>query len=96
MILDDGREQPMRDADARATELTVRVREMNRRSSWEREGKAVRAAVASSPVGCVECAELKAAWQKAASGVDHERAVDAGIALRSHFRDEHLLPRDGW
>lgn len=54
----------------------------------EREAAGVRGAAPRSPVGCAECAELEAA-RRAAVGA---AAVDAMVAVRSHFRDAHLLP----
>ncbi|MEU4210477.1 hypothetical protein AB0F13_10870 [Streptomyces sp. NPDC026206] len=72
-------------AQRRDAELRSKVREVNERSG---EGRAT----ASSPVGCAECVELEAARRQAAAGGDRVRAEDATIAVRSHFRDAHLLP----
>ncbi|MEU4208602.1 ATP-binding protein [Streptomyces sp. NPDC026206] len=52
-----------------------------------------RAARGRSPRGCSECAELEAARRKAVAGGDGETVVDATVAVRSHFRDAHLLKR---
>ncbi|MEU7131944.1 hypothetical protein [Streptomyces sp. NPDC046261] len=57
----------------------------------EREAAGVRG-VPRSPVGCAECAELEAV-RRAAVGA---AAVDAVVAVRSHFRDAHLLPAGPW
>ncbi len=47
----------------------------------------------SSPVGCTTCAELEADRRLAAAGDDKVRTEDATVAVRSHFRDAHLLPQ---
>ncbi|GAA3048382.1 hypothetical protein GCM10020000_30810 [Streptomyces olivoverticillatus] len=49
-----------------------------------------------SPVGCTECTELEAARREAVTHGDSERIVDATIAVRSHFRDAHLMPGRTW
>ncbi|MCC3775913.1 hypothetical protein [Streptomyces sp. UNOB3_S3] len=46
----------------------------------------------ASPVGCAECAALVAARQEAGASGDEEKAVDAMVAVRSHFREAHVLP----
>ncbi len=74
------------------TELRARVRETNERSrkGWETAG--LRPRVSASPIGCVECVALENA-RRAAVAEGGERAIeDATIAVRSHFRDAHLLP----
>ncbi|MEU3350035.1 ATP-binding protein [Streptomyces sp. NPDC037389] len=47
-----------------------------------------------SPAGCTDCVELEGERRKA---VAEKRALeeiqDASIAIRSHFRDTHLLPQ---
>ncbi|MCC3775588.1 ATP-binding protein [Streptomyces sp. UNOB3_S3] len=47
-----------------------------------------------SPAGCTDCVDLEGARRKA---VAEKRALeeiqDASIAIRSHFRDTHLLPQ---
>ncbi len=47
---------------------------------------------AKSPIGCTDCAELEAARRAAVAGSDREKVVDATVAVRSHFRDAHILP----
>ncbi|MFF7729877.1 ATP-binding protein [Streptomyces sp. NPDC008001] len=42
--------------------------------------------------GCRECAALEAARREAEVRYGGERAVDAAIALRRHFRTTHRLP----
>ncbi|GHF48588.1 hypothetical protein GCM10010218_32590 [Streptomyces mashuensis] len=49
-----------------------------------------------SPVGCTDCATLEGARRWAVAEGDHERIVDATVAVRSHFRNEHILPRLTW
>ncbi|MEV4743934.1 ATP-binding protein [Streptomyces sp. NPDC049555] len=46
-----------------------------------------------SPIDCPDCAALEAARRKAAAGGDRTRIEDTTVAVRSHFRDAHLLPR---
>ncbi|MEU5052636.1 ATP-binding protein [Streptomyces sp. NPDC021096] len=48
-----------------------------------------------SPVNCGECAALEAARRAAVAAGDTVHAEDAAIAVRSHFRHAHLLPRRG-
>ncbi|WP_190111202.1 hypothetical protein [Streptomyces cinnamoneus] len=62
----------------------------------EREAAGVRATAARSPVGCVECAGLEVARRQAVAHGDKEAIVDATVAVRSHFRDAHLLPGRTW
>ncbi|GHC73806.1 ATP-binding protein [Streptomyces cinnamoneus] len=45
-----------------------------------------------SPVGCADCTRLETARREAVSGGDRRRIDDANVAVRSHFRDVHLLP----
>ncbi|GHF36713.1 hypothetical protein GCM10010218_17820 [Streptomyces mashuensis] len=62
----------------------------------EREAAGLRASAARpplSPVGCKECAELEAARRQAVLGRDKEEITDATVAIRSHFRNAHILPR---
>ncbi|PAU45068.1 ATP-binding protein [Streptomyces albireticuli] len=47
----------------------------------------------ASPLGCRECAHLEAERRRLAADGDGEKAVDAGIAVRRHFRSAHLLPK---
>ncbi|WP_058044500.1 hypothetical protein [Streptomyces roseifaciens] len=49
-----------------------------------------RAASTVSLVGCKECAELEAA-RREAEACGGDRAVDAAIAVRRHFRNAHRL-----
>ncbi|MFD0382838.1 hypothetical protein ACFQ2B_11995 [Streptomyces stramineus] len=42
--------------------------------------------------GCAECAELSAAQREAAKGDDADKAGDALVAQRSHWRMAHTLP----
>ncbi|MEU5052416.1 ATP-binding protein [Streptomyces sp. NPDC021096] len=46
-----------------------------------------------SPAACNECAALESARRKAVTGGDKDAVVDATVAVRSHFRDAHLLRR---
>ncbi|GHF47526.1 hypothetical protein GCM10010218_31150 [Streptomyces mashuensis] len=49
---------------------------------------------AKSPVGCMDCVRLEAARRQAVAEChDHDAVVDATVAIRSHFRDAHLLFR---
>lgn len=45
-----------------------------------------------SPVDCGECVTLEAARRAAVTAGGKAAAEDAAIAVRSHFRDAHLLP----
>ncbi|MEU7135294.1 ATP-binding protein [Streptomyces sp. NPDC046261] len=45
-----------------------------------------------SPVDCGECVALEAVRRAAVAACDTAGAEDAAIAVRSHFRDAHLLP----
>ncbi|ARZ70192.1 regulatory protein [Streptomyces albireticuli] len=47
----------------------------------------------ASPLGCRECAHLEAERRRLAACGSGEKAVDAGIAVRRHFRSAHLLPK---
>ncbi|MDT0450576.1 ATP-binding protein [Streptomyces hesseae] len=47
---------------------------------------------AKSPAGCLECKELVAARRAADTDGDQEKVTDAIVAIRSHFRDAHILP----
>ncbi|MEU1783117.1 hypothetical protein ABZ545_27070 [Streptomyces abikoensis] len=63
----------------------------------EREAAGLRgsaAAPSASPVGCAECVRLEAARRAAGEygGERTEAAVDAMVAVRSHFREAHVLP----
>ncbi|GGP59984.1 hypothetical protein [Streptomyces abikoensis] len=62
----------------------------------EREAAGLRgsaAAPSASPVGCAECARLDTARRAAGEyGELTEAAVDAMVAVRSHFREAHVLP----
>ncbi|GAA3061659.1 hypothetical protein FHS39_001222 [Streptomyces olivoverticillatus] len=78
----------------REAELRARVRETNERSRKGRDGAGAGATTSHSPVGCAECTELEAARRSAAAGDDHAKAEDATIAVRSHFRNAHLLPKE--
>lgn len=49
-----------------------------------------------SPVGCTDCTELEAARRRAVASGHGKAAVDAAIAVRSHFRDAHLMPGRTW
>ncbi len=60
----------------------------------EREKAGVRGT--RSPLGCTECADLEAARRQAVAHGEEEAFVDATVAVRSHFRDAHLLPRSSW
>ncbi|GHC75065.1 hypothetical protein [Streptomyces cinnamoneus] len=62
----------------------------------ERETAGVRGSAPRSAVGCTECTGLEAARREAVAGGDEEAVVDATIAVRSHFRDAHLLPGRAW
>ncbi|MEU1307966.1 ATP-binding protein [Streptomyces cinnamoneus] len=57
-----------------------------------RRAQAAKATYAS-PVGCTECATLEAVRREAVRSGDTAKGVDATVAVRSHFRDAHLLPR---
>ncbi|GHF46378.1 hypothetical protein GCM10010218_29550 [Streptomyces mashuensis] len=46
-----------------------------------------------SPVGCTECTDLEAARRAAVNRGGHDAIVDATVALRTHFRDAHILWR---
>lgn len=78
----------------REAELRARVRETNERSRKGRHGAGVGATTSRSPVGCTECTELEAARRLAVAGDDQAEAEDATIAVRSHFRNVHLLPKE--
>ncbi|MEU3353283.1 hypothetical protein [Streptomyces sp. NPDC037389] len=62
----------------------------------EREAAGLRdsaAAPSASPAGCAECVRLDTARRAAGEyGELTEAAVDAMVAVRSHFRDTHVLP----
>ncbi|MFF4156362.1 hypothetical protein [Streptomyces sp. NPDC001678] len=62
----------------------------------EREAAGLRASAAApsaSPFGCAECVRLEAARRAAGEyGERTEAAVDAMVAVRSHFREAHVLP----
>ncbi|MEU1312856.1 ATP-binding protein [Streptomyces cinnamoneus] len=45
-----------------------------------------------SPVGCADCTGLETARREAVKNGDRRRIEDATVAVRSHFRDAHLLP----
>ncbi|MEU1312830.1 hypothetical protein ABZ419_28600 [Streptomyces cinnamoneus] len=62
----------------------------------EREAAGVRGSAPRSAVGCADCTGLEAARRAAVAGGDEEAVVDATIAVRSHFRDAHLLPGRAW
>ncbi|MEU7131978.1 ATP-binding protein [Streptomyces sp. NPDC046261] len=47
----------------------------------------------AKPAACTQCTELEAARRAAVAGGDKETVVDATVAVRSHFRDTHLLGR---
>ncbi|MEU4212302.1 hypothetical protein AB0F13_20275 [Streptomyces sp. NPDC026206] len=60
----------------------------------EREAAGLRnSATPLSPVGCRECATLEAARRQAVATGGKAESENATIAVRSHFRDTHLLPR---
>ncbi|MBB5117428.1 ATP-binding protein [Streptomyces eurocidicus] len=46
-----------------------------------------------SPLGCGECVHLDAERRRLVADEGGEKAVDAGIAVRRHFRSAHLLPK---
>lgn len=60
----------------------------------EREAAGIRGSDSTSPVGCAECAALEANRRAAASVGDQAMLVDTTIAVRSHFRTAHLLPKE--
>lgn len=62
------------------------------RLATREEREAVGLPASASPVGCTECAAFVAARREAGVSGDEERIVDAMVAVRTHFRDAHVLP----
>lgn len=60
------------------------------------EREEAEASAPGSLVGCTECVDLEAARREAVASGEEEAAVDATIAVRSHFRDAHLLSGRSW
>lgn len=60
-----------------------------------RQGRAgeSRGASSASPLGCGQCVDLDAERRRLVADGDSEKAVDAAIAVRRHFRSAHLLPK---
>ncbi|GAA2708120.1 MULTISPECIES: ATP-binding protein [Streptomyces] len=63
------------------------------KSTWFVLGGGPPRRTSRSPIDCPDCTGLEAARRKAVAGGDRTEIEDTTVAVRSHFRDEHLLPR---